>query len=593
MHRLDPPTRRHALRMFASVPWLLLPGRSAQAAPPRRWTVTGARVEALDSLDAAMQRLLQRYGVRAGALAVARAGSILFARGYTWAEPDYPVTQPNSPFRLASVSKAFTAAVIYELLQAKKLELGLPVFPWLGLDRAALSGQTVDPRLATITVQQLINHRGGWDARAANFDPVFSMRRIARRLGLRVAPSSRDIARFMVGEPLQFTPGTQERYSNFGYVMLGLVAEKAGQPHFTIWSANRWRRRWALRGFSARAPAGISRLPGEGFYDQPGNGLPRLNFRIVTFACRSPMRRRLAHREHDRGRRPCRRRRRGRAHDRTLRRVGARSASSEPELGAQRRHGRHQQPRDLASRRSRPLLRRQHPQFRRRQSDGETSSDINRALDSAGKFFDYTVNTLLTTQRSYAREISHPRSEGAFSRDDPEGGAGSGVPRLRREPQRGRSGTPPIRPYGLARAGRSSAPVPLPEAAARVPGRKPPRRSAERASRLQRDGPRFAHAVVAPRTRDIREKSAPVGAPPPPRFGVDAKERRPTPTHKRGAGMKKTALCGVARLPAPPHPEEARRAVSKDGRPRSGLTLRDASLRDAPQHEDERLCVAV
>ncbi|MGZ3349981.1 MAG: serine hydrolase domain-containing protein, partial [Xanthobacteraceae bacterium] len=179
MHKLDPPTRRHALRMFASVPWLLLPGRSAQAAPPRRWTVTGARVEALDSLDAAMQRLLQRYGVRAGALAVARAGSILFARGYTWAEPDYPVTQPNSPFRLASVSKAFTAAVIYELLQAKKLELGLPVFPWLGLDRAALPGQTVDPRLATITVQQLINHRGGWDARAANFDPVFKMRAIA------------------------------------------------------------------------------------------------------------------------------------------------------------------------------------------------------------------------------------------------------------------------------------------------------------------------------------------------------------------------------------------------------------------------------
>ena len=63
--------------------------------------------------------------------------------------------------------------------------------------------------------------------------------------------------------------------------------------------------------------------------------------------------------------------------------------------------------------------------------------------------------------------------------------------------------------------------------------------------------------------------------------------------HKRGAGMKKTALCGVARLPAPPHPEEARTAVSKDGRPLIGLTLRDASLRDAPQHEDERLCVAV
>ena len=52
----------------------------------------------------------------------------------------------------------------------------------------------------------------------------------------------------------------------------------------------------------------------------------------------------------------------------------------------------------------------------------------------------------------------------------------------------------------------------------------------------------------------------------------------------------KTALFGVARLPAPPHPEEARRAVSKDARPRidlRALMLRDASLRDAPQHEDE------
>ena len=114
---------------------------------------------------------------------------------------------------------------------------------------------------------------------------------------------------------------------------------------------------------------------------------------------------------------------------------------------------------------------------------------------------------ILTTTRSYS--IGLPSSlRGGVSGDDPDDGAGSGVPRLRREPQRGRSGTPPIRPYGLTRAGRWPAPVPLPEAAARVPGRKSPRRSAERASRLQRDGPRFAHAVVAPRTRDIREECA-------------------------------------------------------------------------------------
>ena len=272
MSRLHPATRRRTLRMLAAVPYLLLP-RSVLAAPSRRWTITGTWVEEFDSLDAAMQRLLQRYAVRAGSLAVARQGKLLFARGYTWAEPDYPVTQADSPFRLASVSKAFTAAVIYQLLQAKKLELSLPVFPWLGLDRAALPGQTIDPRLATITVQQLINHRGGWDSRAANFDPVFSMRRIARRLGLRVAPSSRDIARFMVGEPLQFTPGTQERYSNFGYVMLGLVAEKAGASAFHDLVRDQVAAPLGIeRVFRARTRRD-QRLPGEGFYDQPGTGL--------------------------------------------------------------------------------------------------------------------------------------------------------------------------------------------------------------------------------------------------------------------------------------------------------------------------------
>ena len=137
------------------------------------------------------------------------------------------------------------------------------------------------------------------------------------------------------------------------------------------------------------------------------------------------------------------------------------------------------------------------------------------------------------------------------------------------------------------RAGRSSAPVPLPEAAARVPGRKPPRRSAERASRSQRDGPRFAHAVVAPRTRDIREKSAPVGAPPPPRWGMDA-NRKDEPRRTNAARERrnvrlrtnKTALCDVARWTAPPHPEEARRALSKHGRPR--IDLRALMVRDAP-----------
>ena len=80
------------------------------------------------------------------------------------------------------------------------------------------------------------------------------------------------------------------------------------------------------------------------------------------------------------------------------------------------------------------------------------------------------------------------------SGDDPAGGAGSGVLRRRREPLLREVRDPACRAYGSAQASRWSAPVPLPETAAWVPSRKSPRWSAERASRLQRDGPRIANA---------------------------------------------------------------------------------------------------
>jgi CubicO group peptidase (beta-lactamase class C family) len=265
-------SRRGALGLLVAAPAVLRSGRPAAAAAARRWIVSGGREPQLDGLDAAMQALMWRHGIRSAALAVARGGKTLFEHTYTWAdtsaEPDYPVVQPDSPFRLASVSKAFTAALIYELAEARALDLDAPVFPLVGLERAIIADQRVDPRLLTITARHLIDHRGGWDA-----DPVFRMRDVARRLGLHVAPTARDIARFMVGEPVRFAPGTQSRYSNFGYLMLGLAAAKMTGMDFPA----------ALKARVA-APLGIAevhlartrkerRLPREGFYDQPGSGL--------------------------------------------------------------------------------------------------------------------------------------------------------------------------------------------------------------------------------------------------------------------------------------------------------------------------------
>jgi CubicO group peptidase (beta-lactamase class C family) len=83
-----------------------------------------------------------------------------------------------------------------------------------------------DPRWWMISVRDLIEHRGGWDAHERH-DALFRVNAIARRLRLDRAPQAEDIVRYMLREPLQYTPGTRKLYSNFGYCVLGRVIERA------------------------------------------------------------------------------------------------------------------------------------------------------------------------------------------------------------------------------------------------------------------------------------------------------------------------------------------------------------------------------
>jgi CubicO group peptidase (beta-lactamase class C family) len=52
----------------------------------------------------------------ARSIAVVSGTNLVYARGYTWAEPSYPDIQPTTFFRQASVSKMFAAAALYQLI---------------------------------------------------------------------------------------------------------------------------------------------------------------------------------------------------------------------------------------------------------------------------------------------------------------------------------------------------------------------------------------------------------------------------------------------------------------------------------------------
>ena len=86
---------------------------------------------------------------------VARAGVVVVKRGYTWAEPNYPITQPGTLFRVASLSKIFTCAAIDRLVSMGRLTSSTAAFPFLGIIGKLLPTQTPDPDIDKITVQQL------------------------------------------------------------------------------------------------------------------------------------------------------------------------------------------------------------------------------------------------------------------------------------------------------------------------------------------------------------------------------------------------------------------------------------------------------
>src|SRR2546422_2903788 len=79
---------------------------------------------AVPSIDQAVTDLMQESNIRGASLAIAQGTRLVYARAYTWAEPDYPTVQPTTCFRLASGSKLVAALGIHQLVAEGVLQLG-------------------------------------------------------------------------------------------------------------------------------------------------------------------------------------------------------------------------------------------------------------------------------------------------------------------------------------------------------------------------------------------------------------------------------------------------------------------------------------
>jgi CubicO group peptidase (beta-lactamase class C family) len=178
--------------------------------------------------DRMVEQWMDAYAIPAAQLAFRKSGTLLFSHAYTRGSGSL-VTTANV-MRLASVSKMTATAAVTQLYASGKLAPGLLAFPYLGITKPLLKSQTPDPNINKVTVQELVDHTGGFHGEGIG-DPLFMMRDIEVQINHEPLTKTQ-FARYIYGEPLQFVPGTQSLYSNVGYQLLGMVVEKATGKHF-------------------------------------------------------------------------------------------------------------------------------------------------------------------------------------------------------------------------------------------------------------------------------------------------------------------------------------------------------------------------
>ena len=199
-------------------------GAAAYEGPPRRdapaavWDRDFARsIDAplpsaiASPLNATLDSLLAYYPAVSAAVALPGLGTWSATRGV--ADTRVEAGLPDRPlFQVASIGKAFTGAVVLQLVEEGRLDLGAPVARWF----------PDVPNAEHITVGMLLDHTSG----LVSFNALPD----GRALGLAHRTPEELVGIASEYDPL-FCPGAAWSYTNTGYAMLGRIVEAAdGRP---------------------------------------------------------------------------------------------------------------------------------------------------------------------------------------------------------------------------------------------------------------------------------------------------------------------------------------------------------------------------
>lgn len=176
--------------------------------------LSNAGVPNTDLLEQKVDQLvtasMQQYHIPGLALAVLYKGEPVLMKGYGYADLQGQPVKTNTLFAIGSVSKSITAFAVMILVQQGKINLDDSVLKYL--PRAPQQWQAV-------TIRQLLSHTSGIPQHQG---PHLPWLRIWQKLA---------------NKPMQFSPGTNFKYNNFGYIVLSRVIEKVSQQNLSTFLA--------------------------------------------------------------------------------------------------------------------------------------------------------------------------------------------------------------------------------------------------------------------------------------------------------------------------------------------------------------------
>jgi CubicO group peptidase (beta-lactamase class C family) len=186
--------------------------------PAKDWpkvTAQATPAEAPAAIRAYVESLVQR-DLFSGTVLVAKDGQPLFFESFGLASKEFNVANANdTKYNIGSINKVFTQVALMQLRDAGKIDFAKTLRTYL----PDYASDVADK----VTIQQLLQHTSGL---GDIFGPEYAA---TPKDQLRTLS---DYVPLFVKKPLEFEPGAGNRYSNAGYILLGLVIEKlSGQTY--------------------------------------------------------------------------------------------------------------------------------------------------------------------------------------------------------------------------------------------------------------------------------------------------------------------------------------------------------------------------